>query len=71
MNPCGFFLFPRLKLHFEGRHSGTVLNIEKAVSDQQKAVPVSAFQHSYKESQNRLRRSAATQENYFEEDKSK
>ncbi|GBO02923.1 hypothetical protein AVEN_113043-1 [Araneus ventricosus] len=63
MNPYEFLLFPRLKMHFKGRHCGTVSNIEKAVSDQQKAVPVSAFQHSYKESQNLLRRSAAAQDN--------
>ena len=37
LSPCDFFLFPKLKFHLEGRHFGTVENIEKAVTDQTKS----------------------------------
>ncbi|GBN19110.1 hypothetical protein AVEN_139238-1 [Araneus ventricosus] len=30
---CDFFLFPRVKMHFKGRHFRTVPNIEKSVTD--------------------------------------
>jgi len=38
--PCDFLLFPNLKFHLKGRHFGTVENIEKAVTDQLKAIAV-------------------------------
>ena len=43
LSPCDFCLFPKLKFHLKGRHFGTVENIEKSVTDQLKAVPVSDF----------------------------
>ena len=46
-----------------------VENIEKAVTDQLKAIPVSDFQRCYEEWEQRLRRSVASQENYLEGDK--
>jgi transposase len=44
LSPCDFFLFPKLKFYLKGRHFGTVENIEKAVTDQLKAIPVSDYQ---------------------------
>jgi len=44
LSPCDFFLFPKLKLHLKGRRFGTVENIEKTVTDQLKAIPVSDYQ---------------------------
>ena len=55
LSPCNFFLFPKLMIYLEGRHFGTVENIEKAVTDQLKAIPVSEFQHCYKEWEQRLK----------------
>jgi len=45
-----------------------VENIEKAVTDQLKAIPVSDYQRCYEEWE-RLRRCAASKGNYFEGDK--
>jgi len=64
-----FFLFPKLKFYLKGRHSGTVENIEKAVTDQLKAIPASDFQRCYEEWEQRLRRCVASQRNFFEGDK--
>ena len=49
LSPCVFFLFPKLKFHLKGRHFGTVENIEKVVTDQLKAIPVSNYQRCYEE----------------------
>ena len=49
LSPCVFFLFPKLNFHLKGRHFGTVENIEKAVTDQLKAIPVSDYQRCYEE----------------------
>jgi len=46
-----------------------VENIEKAVTDQLKAIPVGDFQRCYEEWEQRLPRCVASQGNYFEEDK--
>ena len=66
---CDFLLFPKLKFHLKGRHFGTVENIEKAVTDQLKAILVSDYQRCYEEWEQRLRRCVASQGNYFEGDK--
>jgi len=68
LSPCDFYLFPKLKFYLKGRHFGTVENIEKAVINQLKAIPVSDFQRYYEEWE-RLRRCVASQGNYFEGDK--
>ena len=68
LSPCDFFLFPKLKFYLKGRHFGTVENIEKAVTDQLKAILVSDYQHCYEEWEC-LRRCVASQGNYFEGDK--
>jgi len=69
LSPCDFFLFPKLKFHLKERHFGTVENIEKAVTDQLKAIPVRDFQRSYEEWEQCLRRCLASQGKYFEGDK--
>jgi len=69
LSPCDFVLFPKLKFNLKGRHFGTVENIEKAVTDQLKAIPVSDYQRCYKEWEQRLRRCVASQRNYFEGNK--
>jgi hypothetical protein len=63
------FLFPKLKFYLNGRHFGTVENIETAVTDQLKAISVSAFKRCYEEWEQRLRRYAASEGNCFEGDK--
>ena len=69
LSPCDFFLFPKLKFLLQGRHFGTVENIEKAVTNQLKAIQVSDYQRCYEEGKQRLRRRVASQGNYFEGDK--
>jgi len=61
-------LFPKLKFHLKGRHFEPVENIEKAVTDQLKAIPVCDYQRCYEEWEQRLRRCVASQGNYFEGD---
>jgi hypothetical protein len=67
LSPCDFFLFPKLKFRLKGRHFGKVGHIEKAVTDQLKAIPVGDYQRCYEE-WGRLRRCVASQGNYFERD---
>ena len=38
LSTCDFFLFPKLKFHLKGRHFGTVDNIQKAVTNQLRAL---------------------------------
>jgi len=68
LSPCTF-LFQKLKFYFKGRHFGTVENIEKAVTDQLKAIPLSDFQRYYDEWEQRLRRCVVSQGNYSEGDR--
>ena len=65
LSPCDFFSFPKLKFYPKGRHFGKVENIEKAVTDQLRAIPVIDFQRCYEEWK-RLRKCVASQGNYFE-----
>jgi hypothetical protein len=46
-----------------------VENIEKAITENPKAIPVSDFQRCYEDWEHRLRRFVASQGNYFEGDK--
>ena len=69
LSPCDFFLFPKLKFYLRGRHFGTLENIEKAVTDQLKAIPVNDYQRCYEEWEQRPRRCVDSQGNYFEGDK--
>ncbi|GFT95802.1 putative transposase [Trichonephila clavipes] len=41
LSPCDFFFFPKLKNHLKGHHFGTLENIQTAVTDQLKAIPIS------------------------------
>ena len=67
LSPCDFFLFPWLKNHLQGRHFGTLDNIQKSVTDELKGIPAEAFQHRY-EQWKRLHRCVAAQGNYFKGD---
>jgi len=69
LRPCDSFLFPKLKFYLKERHFVTVENIEKAVTDQLRAIPVSDYQRCYEEWEQRLRRCVASQGNCFEGDK--
>ncbi|GFW82750.1 putative transposase [Trichonephila clavipes] len=68
LSPCDFFLFPKLKNHLKGYHFGTLENIQTAVTDQLKAVPISEFHQCYEEWQKRLQRCVASGGSYFEGD---
>ena len=68
LSPCDFFLFPKLKFHLNGRHFGTVDNIQKVVTDQLRARPHEDFQLCYWEWEQRVRRCVASQGYYFEVD---
>lgn len=68
LSPCDFFLFPRLKNHLRGTHFGTLENIQSAVTDQLKIIPVAEFQQCYDDWKDRLQRCVASQGNYFEGD---
>ena len=66
LSPRDFFLFPRLKNHLKGRHFGTLDNIQKSVTDEQKGILAEAFQHCYEQWKQRLRRCVAAQGDYFD-----
>ncbi|GFU92616.1 putative transposase [Trichonephila clavipes] len=56
---CDLFLFPKLKNHLKGHHFGTLENIQTAVTDQLKAIPISKFHQCYEERKKRLQRCVA------------
>ncbi|GFW98064.1 putative transposase [Trichonephila clavipes] len=68
LSPCDFFLFPKLKNHLKGHHFGTLENIQMAVTDQLKAIPISEFHQCYEEWKKRLQRCVASEGSYFEGD---
>ncbi|GFW79456.1 putative mariner transposase [Trichonephila clavipes] len=68
LSPCDFFLFPKLKNHPKGQHFGTKENIQTAVTDQLKAIPISEFHQCYEEWKKRLQRCVASEGSYFEGD---
>ncbi|GFV60691.1 putative transposase [Trichonephila clavipes] len=68
LSPCDFFLFPKLKNHLKGHHFGTLENIQTAVTDQLKAIPISEFHQCYEEWKKRLQRCVASEGSYFEGD---
>ncbi|GFY26635.1 putative transposase [Trichonephila clavipes] len=68
LSPCDFFLFPKLKNHLKGHHFGTLENIQMAVIDQLKAIPISKFHQCYEEWKKRLQRCVASEGSYFEGD---
>jgi hypothetical protein len=68
LSPCDFILFPRLKNNLKGHHFGTLVNIQKSVTDELKGIPEEAFQHCYQQWKQRLHRCVAAQGNYFEGD---
>ena len=45
--PPDLVLFPRLKSSFKGQHFGTVKNVQAAVTNALKEIPVQDFQASY------------------------
>ncbi|GFU54563.1 protein GVQW3 [Trichonephila clavipes] len=54
--------------HLKGHHFGTPENIQTAVTDQLKAIPISEFHQCYEEWKKRLQRCVASEGNYFEGD---
>jgi len=51
-----FFLFPRLNSKLKGNHFGTVKNVQAAVTNALKEIPVQDFQASYYAWQNSWQR---------------
>ncbi|GFV80315.1 hypothetical protein TNCV_4957181 [Trichonephila clavipes] len=47
--------------HRKGHHFGTLENIQMAVTDQLKAIPISEFHQSYEERKKRLQRCVASE----------
>ncbi|GFV08302.1 protein GVQW3 [Trichonephila clavipes] len=68
LSPCDFFLFPKLKNHLKGHHFGALKNIQTAVTDQLKAIPISEFHQCYEELKKRLQCCVASEGSYFEGD---
>ncbi|GFW95889.1 putative mariner transposase [Trichonephila clavipes] len=68
LSPCDFSLFPKLKNHLKRHHFGTLENIQTAVTDQLKAIPISEFHQCYEEWKKRLQRCVASKGSYFEGD---
>ncbi|GFW96394.1 putative transposase [Trichonephila clavipes] len=66
LSPCYFFLFMKLKNHLKGHHFGTLENIQTAVTDQLKAIPISEFHQCYEEWKKRLQHCVASEGSYFE-----
>ncbi|GFV26253.1 putative transposase [Trichonephila clavipes] len=54
--------------HLKGHSFGTLENIQTAVTDQLKAIPISEFHQCYEEWKKRLQRCVASEDSYFEGD---
>ena len=67
LTPPDFFLIPRLKSSLKGHHFGTVKNMQAAVTNAPKEIPVQDFQTSYDAWQNRWQWCIEAQGCYFEE----
>ena len=65
--PPEFFLLPWLKSRLKGQYFGTVKNMQAAVMNALKEIPVQDFQASYDAWQNRWQRCIDAQGCYFEE----
>ncbi|GFX71603.1 putative transposase [Trichonephila clavipes] len=52
----------------KGHHFGTLENIQTAVTDQLKAIPISEFHQYYEEWKKRLQLCVSSEGSYFEED---
>ncbi|GFT52884.1 putative mariner transposase [Trichonephila clavipes] len=63
LSPCDFSLFPKSKNPLKGHHFGTLENIQTAVTDQLKAIPISEFHQYYEEWKKRLQRCVASEGN--------
>ncbi|GFX29465.1 HTH_48 domain-containing protein [Trichonephila clavipes] len=57
-----------LSNHLKGHHFGTLENIQTAVTDQLKAIPISEFHQCYEEWKKHLKRCVASEGSYFEGD---
>ncbi|GFV81964.1 protein GVQW3 [Trichonephila clavipes] len=68
LSPCDFFLFPKLKNHLKGHHFGALKDIQTAVTDHLKAIPISKFHQCYEERKKGLQRCVASEGSYFEGD---
>ncbi|GFW35386.1 putative transposase [Trichonephila clavipes] len=49
LSPCDFFLFPKLKNQLKGYHFASLENIQTAVTDKLKTIPISEFYQCYEE----------------------
>ncbi|GFW74467.1 HTH_48 domain-containing protein [Trichonephila clavipes] len=58
----------RLTNHLKGHHFGRLENIQTAITDQLKAIPISEFHQCYEEWKKRLQRCVASEGSYFEGD---
>jgi len=64
--PCGFYLFPKLKLKLKGHHFGTMENIQKIVTDELHTLKENDFRYCYDQRKKRLNHCVTSQESYFE-----
>lgn len=55
LNHCDFFLFTQLKNYLKKSHLGTLINIQKIVTEELKVTPEEAFQKYYEDWKQRLR----------------
>ncbi|GFU65584.1 putative transposase [Trichonephila clavipes] len=65
LSPWDFFFFPKLKNRLKGHHFETLENIQTAVIDQLKAIPISEFHQCYEEWKKRLQHCVASEGSYF------
>ncbi|GFS89484.1 protein GVQW3 [Trichonephila clavipes] len=68
LNPCDFFLFPKLKNHLKGHHFGTLENIQTACNRPAEGYSNIEFHQCYGEWKKRLQRCVTSEGSYFEGD---
>ena len=66
--PCGFYLFPKLKLKLKDHHFGTMENIQKVVTDELHTLTENDFQYCYDQWKKRWNHCVTSQGSYSEGD---
>lgn len=64
--PADYFLFPKLKLHLKGTKFNTIADIQKAVTDELRAIPSEFFSKAMKKLKSRAALCIQSNGSYFE-----
>jgi hypothetical protein len=71
LEPCDFWLFPKLKNALKGQRFADIPHVQRNVTKLLRAVPENDFQDSFRHWHYSLTKCTASQGEYFEDDRSR